>query len=199
MMPKTKTPTVTDRREWLRIDDRLPLEYRLFGAGAPEGNGAPVTPEHVASLQEFLSQPAHEVAGTLKPDDPQAALIPWMLKMDWALGVVLGTLARMAPEGMTIPRMTDVNISATGISFPSHQHYEPQTKLEIRMILPPFVPLNTAAEVVRTTDAGNHPSGPYVVAVSFVDMRSDDQDCLIRHILQLQAERLRTRQRSVAA
>lgn len=194
-MALTTTQTApTDRREWLRIDDRLPLEYRPLNGAAAVASPA-VDPEALVSLQEFLNKPTQDLLGTLKPDDPQAALVPWMLKMDWVLGIMLGTLARMAPAGLTIPHMTNVNISATGMSFPATQFFESGFQLEIRLILPPFLPVTTKADVVRTTEVPGQVGGPYVVAVTFVDMRADDMEYLIRHILHLQAEQLRLRQR----
>ncbi len=189
-----KSVVSIDRREWLRIDDRLPLEYCRIGASVP-ADPAGTEAEALASLQAFLNRPTHDLLGAFKPDDPQSALVPWMLKMDWVLGVMLGTLARVAPGGLAAPRVTDVNISATGMSFPSKQSYHGGEQLDVRLILPPFIPIRTTAEVVRTTEVPEHPAGRYVVAVTFVDMRADDQDRLIHHILQLQAERLRTRQR----
>lgn len=194
MQAKTKNAVPVDRREWLRIDDRLPVECRRLGtavAADPTGSA----PDEVASLQEFLNKPTYDLLGTVKPDDPQSAIVPWMLKMDWALGILLGTLARMAPGGLVIPRMTDVNISATGMSFPSTQSLAAGDMLDLRLILPPFLPIQTTAEVVRVSEVPDHPSGRFLVAVTFLEMRADDQDHLIRHILQLQAERLRTHQR----
>lgn len=194
MQAKTKNAVPVDRREWLRIDDRLPVECRRLGtavAADPTGSA----PDEVASLQEFLNKPTYDLLGTVKPDDPQSAIVPWMLKMDWALGVLLATLARMAPGGLVIPRMTDVNISATGMSFPSTQSLAAGDMLDLRLILPPFLPIQTTAEVVRVSEVPDHPFGRFLVAVTFLEMRADDQDHLIRHILQLQAERLRTHQR----
>ncbi len=194
MLPLSKPRISSDRREWLRIDDRLPLEFRrpgTFEAREADNRDA----EALASIQEFLAKPAQELAAHTRPDDPQAALVPWVLKMDWALGVVLGTLARMAPGGVAIPRMTDVNISACGMSFPSRHSFEAGEVLLLKLILPPFVPIQTSAEVVRVADLQDHPAGRYLVAVTFTDLRADDQDHLIRHILQLQAERLRTQYR----
>ena len=193
----SKTKSSVDRREWLRIDDRLPLEYRRHG----ESDSIPLgsDTDALASIQEFLAKPAQDLVVRTGQNEPQAALIPWVLKMDWALGVMLSTLARMAPGGLAVPRMTDVNISATGMSFPCPHSFEVGDDLVLKLILPPFLPIHTTAEVVRVTDLDDHPSGRYLLAVTFTDLRADDQDQLIRHILQLQAERLRTQHRTEVA
>lgn len=187
-----------DRREWLRIDDRLPLEVRRPGDHDATEFGVQ-EPDVVASLNEFLTRPTQDLLLNTKPGDPQALLVPWMMKMDWTLGVLLQAVARLAQGGLPVPRMTDVNISATGMSFPTARAYTQGETLEVRLILPPFLPIQTGAEVARVSDLGDHPAGRYLVAVRFLEMRSDDQDQLIRHILQLQAERVRTRQRDQAA
>ena len=194
MPVQTKTNSEAERREWLRIDDRLPLEFRRHGDPEPISAGA-VDAEGLASMQEFLAKPAQDLVSRTGQNDPQSALVPWVLKMDWALGVILGALASLAPRGLAVPRMTDVNISATGMNFPSSQSFVVGDVLDMKLILPPFLPLHTMAEVVRVSDVGEHPAGRYLLAVSFSDLRADDQDHLIRHILNLQAERLRTQHR----
>jgi hypothetical protein len=62
--------------------------------------------------------------------------------------------------------------------------------LELKIILPPFVPIQTVVHIIR---ASPDPHGQGVVlATEFVDLGGDDQDRIIRHIIQTQAERLRT-------
>ena len=194
MPVQTKVQIEAERREWLRIDDRLPIEVRRHGDPEPAATGM-VDSEALASIQEFLAKPALELAARTGQNDPQAALVPWVLKMDWALGVILGALASLAPRGLVVPRMTDVNISATGMNFPSSHPFEVGAVLDLKLILPPFLPIRTQAEVVRVSEVGDHPAGRYLLAVDFSDLRADDQDHLIRHILNLQAERLRTQHR----
>ncbi|GKS59168.1 pilus assembly protein PilZ [Nitrospira sp.] len=194
MPVQTKAKTEAERREWLRIDDRLPLEFRRHGDSEPI-MASMVDSEALRSIQEFLAKPAQELVARTGQNDPQSALVPWVLKMDWALGVILGALTSLAPRGLAVPRMTDVNISATGMNFPSSQTFEVGDILDVKLILPPFLPIHTMAEVVRVSDIEEHPAGRYLLAVSFSDLRADDQDHLIRHILNLQAERLRTQHR----
>jgi hypothetical protein len=118
-------------------------------------------------------------------------LLPWVMKVDWLLEVMLKTLATLHPECMAIARETEVNISGGGISFASPRQFAAGDQLALKVILPPFTPIQTVAKVIRTTP---HTAGQgFIIATEFQDLAADDQEHIIRHIIQAQAERLRAR------
>jgi c-di-GMP-binding flagellar brake protein YcgR len=97
---------------------------------------------------------------------------------------------------MEIARMTNVNISGGGISFVSPHRFNAGDRLQLKIILPPFVPIHTIANIIRTAP---DPHGQGVVlATEFLDLGEDEQDRIIRHIIQTQAERLRTSRHQTA-
>lgn len=183
-----------DRREWLRIDDNLLLEYRLLDESAemPVPVSEPVTDEVIAAA---VGKPTAELlahAGEPLADSP---LVPWMMKVDWLLEVLLKTLAKAHPGCMDIARVTAVNISGGGVSFTSPREFEAGDRLALKIILPPFTPIQTVVKVIRSLP---DPQGQGVaLATEFVDLNADDQEHLIRHILRTQAERLRARRGQV--
>jgi len=181
-----------ERREWIRIDDHLLLEYRLAdsqSAVAPSAYAA-VTPDIIAAAVEKPTDELLERSGDILA---HAALVPWMRKVDWLLNVILNTLAKSHPDCMDLARVTSVNISGGGIGFIVPERFNEGDKLSLKVILPPFTPIRTTAKVVRSTP---DPQGyGFSLAAEFVDLAEDDQEHLIRHILQTQAERLRASRR----
>lgn len=199
-------PAEDDRRELLRIDDRLLLEYWPVGEAAESGESRSL-PQVDEAITAFIARPTADLlarAAAQEADQAtmiEARLAPWLMKVDWALELILKTVARMSPQGVAIPALTEVNISGSGICFETPRRFEPGAQLELRIILPPFVPISAVAEVVRAipvrrNDADAAPgggAGRVTIAARFASISSEGRERIIRHILQLQAERLRAR------
>jgi PilZ domain len=183
-------PSSDDRREWIRIDDHLLLEYRLLSdsADAPLPGQPPVTHDMIA---DAVGKPTADLlarSGEMLANSP---LLPWVMKVDWLLEVMLKAMATVHPQSMTIARLTKVSISGGGISFVSSRQFSAGDQLVLKVILPPFTPIQTVAKVIRS--APNTDGQGYSLATEFVELKADDQEHLIRHIIQAQAERLRAR------
>lgn len=179
-----------ERREWIRIEDNLLLEYRLHNdpVELPPPGLPPVTQEMIAAAvgkptADLLARNGEILAGS--------PILPWIMKVDWLLEVMLKAMAAQHPESLDIARVTTVNISGGGIGFVSPRSFSTGDRLAIKLILPPFTPVHTMAKVIRSAP---HADGHgYVIAAQFQDLSADDQEHVIRHIIQTQAERLRAR------
>jgi hypothetical protein len=179
-----------DRRELIRIDDRLLLEYWPVGE-APDASIRRTDARLNEAIQDFIARPATVVA-TRAEADHLAPIVPWMMKIDWAMELVLKALARMTPNGISMPLMTDVNLSGCGICFDADRPLDVGDVLEIRLVLPPFVPVRATAEVTRAEPVEGA-DRRHTIGARFVDISADDRERVIRHILQVQAGRLRRR------
>jgi PilZ domain len=192
-MPEPKKAAVIDdRREWLRIEDCLFLEYRLAGELS-----CPVSLPQDRAAEElittFISKPTEDLLAT-HPHEAESVLVPWLKKIDWVLESMLQRLVRMSKEGIALPQRLDVNISGGGISFTTPRRFQEQDELDLRVILPPFTPIQARVEVTRVTQAASDGStAGWYTATRFIQITQDDHECLIRHILHVQAEQLRAR------
>jgi hypothetical protein len=187
--------TADERREWIRIEDTLLLEYRLSGESAETSSREQpsVTPDVIAAA---VGKPTADLLARSGDALNESALLPWVMKVDWLIEVILKTLAKAHPDCMEIARMTQVNISGGGIGFVSPRSFSAGDRLEIKIILPPFVPIHTVAHIIR---ASPDPQGQgCALATEFVDLKADDQEHLIRYIIHTQAERLRACRRQTA-
>ncbi|MBI4003026.1 MAG: PilZ domain-containing protein [Nitrospira defluvii] len=184
-------PKNEERREWLRIDDRLLLEYRLFDEPAAAMNLylPPATEDTIATA---VSKPTMDLLARAGETFAGSPLLPWVSKIDWMLETILKSLAKSHPGSVEIARLTNVDISAGGVGFNTPRQFQADDVLALKLILPPFSMVETTARIIRVTTAGKGEVGCHV-ATQFVELAGDDQELIIRHILQVQAERLRAR------
>ena len=192
--PSTKTTKALsdERREWVRIDDRVLLEYRLLSdpAEGPIPGALPISQEAIAAA---VAKPTSDLLLRSGEQLAQSPLLPWIMKVDWLLEVIVKALAKMQPDGIAIAQVADVTLSGGGIGFLSPRKFAVDDLLKLKIILPPFTPIHTTARVIRSALAKD--GMQYDIASEFTDLIPDDQEHLIRHIVQAQAEQLRARRK----
>jgi PilZ domain len=193
--PSVPSSSVADeRREWIRIDDRVLMEYRVLTetgtAGPVEATNA--TPEMISAV---VTQPTADLLARTEESLIGSPVLPWIMKVDYLLEAILNSLAVTHPTSVTMARPTDVNLSGGGMGFVSLREFSAGDQLAIKMILPPFRLIQTLVKVIRSVPQADGQG--FAIATEFIDLKADDQEHLIRHILQTQAERLRARRNSV--
>ncbi|MEO5954744.1 MAG: PilZ domain-containing protein [Nitrospiraceae bacterium] len=185
---QSNMPRSDERREWLRIDDRVLLEYRLI-TEQEETFLLEMPPASDQAIAEAMRKPAADFFAQQGEQLAHSPLLPWMMKVDWLLEVIVKTLAQMHPAGVPIAQIADVNLSGGGIGFFSPRSFAAEDKLRIKVVLPPFTPIDATARVIRSMPVKEGLG--FTIATEFVSLSPTDQEHLIRHILQTQAERLR--------
>lgn len=183
-----------NRREWVRIEDNLLLEYRLVSEAADRS-----TPDREAATYEMIAaavqKPTAELMARSGEVLADSALVPWIMKVDWLLEIILKSLAKAHPGCLEIARVTNVNISGGGIGFVSPRQFNEGDRLALKVILPPFTQIQAVAKVIRSLPDSDGQG--FALATEFVELSADDQEHLIRHIIRTQAERLRAGQSRV--
>lgn len=185
------TSAPDERREWLRIDDRLLLSYRV--QGAPKETAALNSASNIErSIATFIAKPTADLLVQAEPTAAESSLVPWLMKIDWLLSLILTTLANMKPDAISLPELTEVILSPGGLAFETSQPIEVGDMLSISLVLPPFTPVHATAAVVAVAPL-NADASSRRLSVEFTAIEPDDRERLIRHILHVQAERLRAR------
>jgi hypothetical protein len=192
--PSTKTTkSLSDeRREWIRIDDRVILEYRLV-TDPVEGPTPGIPPVSNEAIAAVIAKPTSDLLLRSSEQLAESPLLPWIMKVDWLLETLVKQLAKMQPEGIAIAQVADVTLSGGGIGFLTPRQFAVNDTLWLKVILPPFIPIHATARVIRSIQAKDGIN--YDIATEFIQLNPDDQELLIRHIIQAQAERLRGRRR----
>lgn len=180
-----------ERREWLRIDDRLLLEYRRADEPVEAMNRylPPATEDTIATA---VSKPTVDLLVRAGETFAGSPLLPWVTKIDWMLETILKALVKSHPGSVAIARLTDVDISAGGLGFDTPREFQADDLLMLKIILPPFSMIEATARIIRVGAPEKGTTG-FHVATQFLELGADEQELIIRHILQVQAERLRAR------
>jgi len=193
MKPQAETGSVgvgDERRDLVRVKVKLLFEFRLVGE-PPESRSCESDQSTDEAMAALITKPTQDLLATEPAGEAGALLTPWLMKLDWTLALVLKTLAKLSPEPIAMPRLAEVDISGGGLSFTSPRLLQEGDLLEMQLILPPFVPIPATAEVVRVVPSG--PGASCAVATCFTAIKPEDRERLIRHIFQVQLERLRAR------
>ncbi len=183
------SPPISDeRREWIRIDDRVLMEWRVV----TEAGNAGVTNTGEATADVISAAVAKPTADLLARSGEalvESPVLPWIMKVDYLLEVILNALATTHPESVSMAKPTTVNLSGGGVGFVSAHEIPAGAHVALKLILPPFTLIRALAKVIR---AGPSSDGQgFMIATEFVDLKPDDQEHVIRHILHVQAQRLR--------
>lgn len=199
IMTSMEAPTSTsqdERREWIRINDRVLMEYRLLlesGHTLPVEAGAPTAD----MISTAVGKPTADLLTRSGDSLVGSPVLPWIMKVDYLLEVILNALAAGRPDSVAMARPMDVNLSGGGVGFVSDRELSIGDQLAVKLILPPFILIKATIRVIRAMpQAGGQ---GYAIATEFVDLKPDDQEHLIRHILQAQAEQLRARRKAAAS
>jgi PilZ domain len=197
LSPSTKTTNALsdERREWIRIDDRVLLEYRLV-TDPVEGPAPGIPPVDQEAIAAVIAKPTSDLLLRSGEQLAESPLLPWIMKVDWLLEVIVKTLAKMQPEGIAIAQVADVTLSGGGIGFLSPRPFAVDDMLALKIVLSPFTPIQTTARVIRSDLAKD--GIQYDIATEYIDLSPDAREHLIRHIIQTQAERLRSRRKREA-
>ena len=170
------------------------MEYRLLTdtGTVNSAEAGSTTPEMISAA---VTKPTADLLARTGESLIGSPVLPWIMKVDYLLEVILNSLATIGPTSVVMARLTDVNLSGGGVGFASSREFAVGDRISVKIILPPFTPIHTVAEVIRSTPDPQRKG--WILATEFVEISANDQEHLIRHILHTQAERLRTRRTSV--
>ncbi|MBF0186561.1 MAG: PilZ domain-containing protein [Magnetococcales bacterium] len=196
--PRKSTPKgpAKQQREFVRVDDQLPLAWRVVNAGEiadvmshfQKHGTFPTEANDVDALLSSL-----DIGTNLKQlerSDPNMATI--LGRLDVKLNMIIKLFHPSDKDQPMVP--TPVNLSGNGLAF---WEENPDVKngevLSVRIALSPdgLAAIDCYARVVHV--APNNREGLTKVACQFEPILGPDRERLISHIFQRQAEQLRSR------
>jgi hypothetical protein len=176
-----------DRREGVRVDDRVLLEYWLANEASPGS-------ERFRRFSQIPLSISPEAGDGAKLD---SLVIQWMSKIEWTLDAILRTLEDQATARPNAARLMDVNVSGEGVRFLPDRPLATGDVVDLRMVLPPFVVVEARGEVLQMrSETGPESSQP--VIVRFTDIAEENREKIIRYVVQRQAELQRRHHRSLS-
>ena len=175
-----------DRREGVRVDDRVLLEYWLVTDAAHTTD----------TFRRFAQIPLPISAETGESLRLDPLVVQWMSKIEWTLDAILRTLEHQSPRP-SAARLMDVNVSGDGVRFLPERPLAEGDLIDLRMVLPPFIVVEARGEVMQMRPTGECLDPSHTVVVRFTDIAEEDREKVIRYVVQRQAELQRRHQRSV--
>ncbi len=181
-----------DRRRAVRIEDRVLLgvrpltseEYQAIAASYQEGRSL-YNQETLGDAHLYLG--SHQALANLKEKDEDLAA--FLLHLDFKLNRLLDALsAAESPMSNLMPRQ--VSLSGGGLAFVGEERYEPESRLEIQLVLlPDYIHFYIIGRVVSCLPQ----DGGHRTAVEFDLIMDEDRERIVQHLFRLQHLALRAR------
>ncbi len=189
-----KNNRTEDRRGFFRIDDDINLFYKKVDeklvrephhisdsilSSCPLSTALEVVSQDSASMLYRLDKSLPDVADYLRVIDTKINLIAQAIMMQ----------GFQFKENDT----RNVNISASGMAFNCKDAFKAGDFLEIKILLiSSMVAIVTYAKVVYCKNAPSSDGDyPYFIGIDFIDMKDDDKELLIKHVVKKQLQQIR--------
>ncbi len=183
----------SERREYFRINDKLPLEYRSVAEGERGiiedriKYGTTQTMDKADEMYFFREKPVK------MEEDESEQLYSYLRHIERKLDFVIDLLYKSQQTQHYVTQYAEVSLSGAGIKFVSDAVLDETQTVELKIVLPifPYPKITALCSVVRgvTFDAdGRHCQE---VGLRFDCINEADRDLLINYIFMKEREHLR--------
>lgn len=191
------TEEFEERRRYFRVSDTINLLHKIIDEHKIE------TLSHVShdvlgncslgSALEVLSQESRSLAARVERRDPD--LFEYFKVLDTKINLIAQALM-VRDDAFSDHDKQEVSLSATGLAFSNKSTIAPGSFLELRMLLTTCL----AVIVVYARVVGckhipqDNPENPYLISVEYVNIKEDDRELLVKHVVKKQLQQLRDKQ-----
>ena len=185
--------TVSERREFFRIKDRLEVEFRDVDQAEF------LRLEHLIKYNptQVVLNPELNGAKKRKPKDASDgdALISLLGMLDRKLSVILDLLSKTGSDELYTKRYVEIEISGSGLSFISDVPLAENGHAELRLLLPvfPYPKIPILCRVARSLKREKNSHADWEIACKFLAINDSDRDLLIQYIFAREREQIRSR------
>ncbi len=183
-----------DRRRFFRIDDEVNLVYKKVDVQqATEPSHASdnlLSNDVLAVAMDALNQESQLILRRLEKADSDVA--DYLKLMDDKIDLIARSVLLQETE-FSVENTREVNISATGLAFACKEALNAGDFLEVKMLLPSCMAIVvTYGKVVYSKMSHSDDSAyPYVVGLDYVNMKEQDRELLIKHVVKRQMQQIR--------
>jgi len=182
--------TNVERREYFRIRDRLPVEFRTISA------------DEFSKLQDFIKYNATQVTDKIneiyflkermiQTESDQTGI--FMSIINKKLDMIIDLLYQSKKSDTHHSRLIDVIISGSGIQFESDVLIRENDYIELKVVLPvfPYPAITALCQAIRSDALEKNGLCSYDVATRFLVINEKDRDLLINYVFLKERERVR--------
>lgn len=172
--------------------DQVAISYRLLSE--EEGVATGVGINSPAALIVQLENQISASLETLRSAQPQVHELLELFNRKINLVLSLDD-SISPPDSEQQKRSQQVNISACGIAFPSHEQLRPNDKILLDLTLFPSNVCLKLVAVVIGCEPLSEPIGEdaHMIRADFVDITSNEQEVLVQHVIKRQTLQLKER------
>ncbi len=181
-----------DRRRFFRIEDTVNLFYKIIDEQAISSlshvSDNVLSACSLASALEVLSQEARIIAFRIERSNPE--VFEYLKIMDNKIDLVAQAVMLQGND-FAEHNSRNVNLSATGIAFEAEEEIKPGSYLEIKLMLTSCMAVIVAYARVVYCKKRDNKDYPFFVGVEYVNLKDDDRELLIKHVVKKQMEQIR--------
>jgi hypothetical protein len=183
-----------ERRRYFRIEDEVILFLREVTAEQlPKGDVFEDHPLDAFSLSarlDLLSQEARIPLRRIAREQPD--LLDYLKIVERKIDLIARALLEKESD-LVEQSANRVSLSASGIAFDADMGFSQGALLELKMVLSPaLVGVVAFGKVVHCRHSRDNPERPYRIGVDFIDIKEQDREALIRHVIRKQSLQLRS-------
>lgn len=182
-----------ERRRFFRIEDTVNLFYKIVDEKTVQAlshvSDDVLSNCSLAAALDVLSQEGRIIAARLEKNHPD--IFEYLKVMDTKINLIAQAVM-MQDTHFTEHDSRDVNISASGIAFAADEELQKDQLLEIKIMLTSCMAVIVAyARVIYCCQNAKGGAYSYFIGVDFINMKDDDRELLIKHVVKRQMQQIR--------
>lgn len=183
-----------EKRRYFRVTDTINLLHKVLDEDSLDqlshisddvlGNCS------LSAALDVLNEEARMMAPRLERRDPE--FFEYLKLIDTKIGLIAQALA-LKDEHFSRHDKHAVSMSGSGLAFANEQPIEAGTLLELRMVLTSCLAVIVVfGRVVQCKDISTvNRQTPYEVCVEYINMKEEDRELLLKHVVKKQLQQLR--------
>ncbi len=192
-MNKADVAMPEDRRRFFRIDDAVNLYYRIVDeqtvVAASNTSDDVLSSCSLITALDVLGQESRAVMYRIEKKDSEVA--EYLKLMDSKINLVAQALLQQGND-MSESTVCNTNLSASGLAIEVDSEIEKGKFIEVKLFLSSCVSVILLyGKVVYCKQNSQTDSSSYQIGVDYINLKDDDREILIKHIVKRQMQQIR--------
>lgn len=190
-MSKVNEAITEDRRRFFRIDDAVNLYYRIVDEqtviAASKTSDDVLTSCSLVTALEVLGQESRSVLYRIEKKEPEIA--EYLKLMDSKINLLSQAVLQQSND-LSEGSVCNTNLSASGLAIEVDTPIQVGEYIEVKLFLSSCVAVILLyGKVVYCKE--NSESSSYQIGVDYINLKDEDREILIKHIVKRQMQQIR--------
>jgi c-di-GMP-binding flagellar brake protein YcgR len=196
---KSNLTAADDRRRFFRIDDEVNLFYKVVDEqevlSASQVTNDLLSNCSLVTALDMLDQESRLVMYRIEKNDPEIAEY---LKIQESKVSLIAQAVMTQGNDFSKGDMRNANISASGLAFECENLIKEGELLEIKLLLTSCLAVIVIyGKVIYCKETEKDETAmPYLIGVDYINMKEQDREVLIKHVVKRQMQQIRENKES---